>query len=139
MKKVMVLFLGIVFVASFSNAGGGSDRYEMTFWEALGKKIAQATSNTGSGGTRIVGGVKATKNRAIEDLYWKDEEVGDIPGYEIDEFRTALDLVDQGKMRRAREVFEKFIEIYPDSRLVEDARRALERLHSESEGTEGEP
>jgi len=69
----------------------------------------------------------------VEDLYWKGEEVSvEISEEELGKFSSALRLVEEGRMHLAGEVFEQFIEEYPDSRLSEDARQAVEVIQTEA-------
>ena len=133
MKKMITLFLSLVLMASFSHAGDSRAEGQMLFWEALGKKIEGITPKKKPAAASAVWGVRGVKNRAVEDLYWKGEEVRvEISEEELDQFSSALRLVEEGRMQQAGEVFEQFIEEYPDSRLIEDARQAVEVIQTEA-------
>ena len=133
MKKMITLFLCLVLMALFSYTGECRAEDQMLFWEALGKKIEGITPKKNPAAASAVGGVRGAKNRAVEDLYWKGEEVSvEISEEELGTFSSALRLVEEGRMQLAGEVFEQFIEEYPDSRLIEDARLAVEVIQTEA-------
>jgi len=132
-KKMITLFLSLVLMMSFLHTGDSRAEDQMLFWKALGKKIEGITPKKKPAAASAVGGVRGAKNRAVEDLYWKGEEVSvEISEEELGKFSSALRLVEEGRMHLAGEVFEQFIEEYPDSRLSEDARQAVEVIQTEA-------
>ena len=132
MKKIMMLFLSLVLVALYScdtYADENQARVTTDFWETLTEKVEKMPLKKNPASMRAIGGVRAAKNRAVEDLYWKDEAAGiAVREDELDKFKSGLRFVKNGRVQKARETFKAFLKEFPDSRLAEDARRAVAQL-----------
>lgn len=102
-----------------------------SFWGSLRQKIETMTPKKKLAVTTAVGGVRGALVEA-DDLYWKGRSEGDeTPGVELEDFNNALVLFESGNAEGAQNAFNKFVDEYPESRLLSDARQALELLQQQ--------
>ncbi len=140
MKKNLILCLGIVFIAaSVSFADNSKTENKLDFWEKLRNKIETLMPKKELPVTTAVGGVRGIKNETAGNLYWKDPEAKvNVPEEELEIFKTALQLVDEGKAQEAGVLFEKFISEFPESHLTADARQAVAVIQAAAGEPDGE-
>ncbi len=139
MKKIFILFIGFVLIASVSFADDKKTDKDMSFWEKLKTKIEKITPKKKLPITTAVGGVRGVKNESADMLYWKDSEDGiAVSEEELEIFKTALQFAEEGQVREAGAIFEKFMKDFPDSQLSEDARMAVAVIQVEIGGSGAE-
>jgi len=79
--------------------------------------------------TTAVGGVRGSKDKAADTLYWKGESsLQEIAEAELKDFEQACLTAEAGESARALEQFNTFVLEYPQSLLQSDARQAISRL-----------
>ncbi len=138
MKKIFMLLLGFVLIASVSFADDKKTDKDLSFWEKLKKKIEMITPKKKLPITTAVGGVRGVKNESADTLYWKGTEDGIVVSEEeLEIFKTALQFAEEGQVKEAGAIFEKFMKDFPDSHLYEDARKAVAVIQAEAGGSGG--
>ncbi len=119
MKKVLMVFLAVLFIASVCGAAEKSG-----WWTNLKGKVDKMTAPK-SQTTTAVGGVRGAKEES-ETVYWKGKEK--VSKEELDAFGRALSLALEGKVKEAEKGFKSFLDKYPKSALAEDAKKSLQEL-----------
>ncbi len=114
-----------------------------SFWSTLLKKVNKLVSHSSQGETQTsVIGVRGTKEDTDSDsLYWKgkaEPATGTYTEAEIETFKSAIFLAEQGQDERAIQAFTRFQKEYPDSRLCCDAAMAVDRLQDGGDSESGE-
>ena len=138
MKKKYALLLILALTVLLSYFGDSMANDEKRFWEALKKRIERITPPKKPTSMNTIGEAGGAKSIAVEHLYWKGEEGRALFSRdELEQFRLGIQLVDEGRIGQAREIFQQFIEAYPGSQLSEDARQAVEFLKLKAGETEG--
>ena len=139
MKKIFMLLLGFVLIASVSFADDKKTDKDVSFWEKIKKKIEMITPTKKLPITTAVGGVRGVKNESADTLYWKGAEDGiAVSEEELEIFKTALQFAEEGQVKEAGAIFEKFMKDFPDSSLYEDARKAVDVIQAEAGGSGAE-
>lgn len=124
----LILSLGVVLGAPQVNAEEAAAPESTSFWGSLRQKIETMTPKKKLAVTTAVGGVRGELMEA-EDLYWKGRSEDDETlGVELEDFNNALVLFESGNAEGAQNAFRKFVEEYPESSLLGDAREALVML-----------
>jgi TolA-binding protein len=128
MKKTLGLLIATLFLAVIVQAAEPAKEEVSSVWEKIRNKIEKITPKQKPSVTTAVGGVRGARNDSHE-LYWKGEEKPlAISSEEIDRFSSALQLAESGAGSEATTSFQDFLEKYPDSLLVDDAKNALVEL-----------
>lgn len=100
-----------------------------SFWSQLMNKLEGFAPQKKSAVTTAVGGVRGSKDKSADTLYWKDESsLQEIAEKELNDFRQACLSADEGDSTKARDQFEAFLREYPQSPLRSDAELAISRL-----------
>ena len=125
MKKLAMLFLlGFALGSQALYAAEKSDSAQ-SFWSMLRSKIESLTPQKKMTATSATGGVRGAAV-ASEEIYWKNEATGQtIDADELDAFKKAVALIDEGDKAKANAAFAEFIRKYPQSALRKDADQAL--------------
>jgi len=77
-------------------------------------------------------GVQVAREDAFVKLYWKGERTGEaVSEEEIIQFKAAIEPAVRGEREAAITGLEKFLEQYPDSALVPDAKKTLDLVKAE--------
>lgn len=127
MKKIVALCLPILLICSISLATENSDKPSL--WSKMRSKIEMITPKKKTASAAVVGGVRSAKEEDGSDLYWKGENLKlSATPEELEAFKQALQLADKDEKKAAQEAFDKFINTYPESELLPDARQALQLL-----------
>jgi hypothetical protein len=122
---VICLVLGFAAAVCAEDAGQGA------FWNKLQGKVQGVTPAVGSTVTTAVGGVRAAREDAAENLYWKGREADVVvTAEELDAFNAALNLAMEGQSEASLKGFEAFLNEYPESTLRNDAMAAADMLRS---------
>lgn len=104
-----------------------------SFWSQLVNKLEGFAPQKKAAVTTAVGGVRGSKDKSADTLYWKDEaSLQEIAEKELNDFRLACLTADAGESAKARGQFETFLSEYPQSPLRSDAQSALSRLSEEA-------
>ncbi|MBU0681938.1 MAG: hypothetical protein KKD73_11015 [Proteobacteria bacterium] len=131
MKKTLGLLIAALFLAVIVQAAEPVKDEAVSVWEKIRNKIEKITPKQKPSVTTAVGGVRGAKSDSHE-LYWKGEEKPlAISAEEIDLFSSALQLAESGAGSEATTSFQDFLEKYPQSPLVDDAKNALVELAKE--------
>jgi len=94
------------------------------FWEKLREKLELLVPQK-KGVEPAIGGVRGAPT-VTEDMYWKGEKSAQtIDPDELDAFKKGVALMDSGDKKQAQTSFADFINKYPDSSLINDAKEAL--------------
>ncbi|MBU1424483.1 MAG: hypothetical protein KKH12_11915 [Gammaproteobacteria bacterium] len=128
MKKLIALFvlLGVVLATPVYSADEKTDG--SSWWDSLRRKIELLTPRKKITTTTAVGGVRGAQAEA-DDVYWKDEaKMQPIDADELTAFKKAVSLVEAGDTAGAQGAFTEFLKKHPDSRLRDDAEKALALL-----------
>ncbi len=136
MRKIMMLLV----IVSLSAGGAVYAGDNGGFWETLLKKINKLSSRSVSQETPTsVVGVRGAQDKDSDSLYWKGKAEKPVKGKEatvsekeVAEFKKAVQMAAEGQKEAARKAFKEFMVTYPDSRLIEDAEKALKRLKNAS-------
>ncbi len=100
------------------------------FWAQLKNKLEGFAPQKKATVTTAVGGVRGSKDKSADTLYWKGEStLQEIAEDELTAFQQACQSADAGDATKALGQFEEFIRIYPQSVLISDARQAINRLN----------
>jgi TolA-binding protein len=124
MKRLAILvFLGVLTLGSqlvYAEERGDASN----FWEKLREKLELLVPQKKAAET-TTGGVRGAPT-VTEDMYWKGEKSSQtIDPDELDAFKKGMALMDSGEKKEAQTAFADFINKYPDSSLVNDAKEAL--------------
>lgn len=105
---------------------------KIPFWVKIRSRIEKMTPQKKPSVTTAVGGVRAAKNVAGKELYWKGEEAKPkfVAAQELGKFDQALKKAEEGEFREARQLFEDFVTEFPESELKSDAFLALKEIAS---------
>ncbi|MFQ5586609.1 MAG: hypothetical protein ACE5GF_07285 [Thermodesulfobacteriota bacterium] len=119
MKRIATLMLAFFLLAGISyGETKGVERWVKTFAHKLGIAAGKVKKKTATS----VAGIKGVEEEAGEELYWKKT---DVSAEEVEALRAALRYVEEGKEAEAAEALRRFIEEYPKSPFVKDARDGL--------------
>jgi len=79
-----------------------------------------------------VAGIRGTKEDTSVKLYWKGKKSDEpVTEEEMNEFKSAIDLIARDDRAAAVTVLEKFLTQYPSSALIPDAKKTLDLLKEE--------
>jgi TolA-binding protein len=123
MKKLAMLFMvGLTFGSQMLYAEEQGD--VSNFWEKLREKLEMLNPEKEVVET-TTGGVRGAPT-VTEDIYWKGEiSAQTIDPDELGAFKKGIALMDSGDKKQAQTAFADFINKYPDSSLIKDAKEAL--------------
>jgi hypothetical protein len=79
-------------------------------------------------------GMRLDREAAFVNLYWKGKKTGEEPvtKEEMTQFKAALEPAVRGERETAITALERFLEQYPESALVPDAKKTLDLVKSEA-------
>ncbi|PLX97401.1 MAG: hypothetical protein C0621_00030 [Desulfuromonas sp.] len=99
------------------------------FWNNLKGRLDKVTPTRKPAMTTAVGGVRGSLETPAAQLYWKGEALPlEMDEAEMQAFNDAVTAADQEDSDHAITLFEAFIELYPQSPLQADARKAIALL-----------
>lgn len=79
-----------------------------------------------------VAGVRGAKQEDKAKLYWKGKAVEEpVTEAELADFKGAMELAGKGDSAVAIKGFEAFMQQYPDSALIPDAKKTLDMVKAE--------
>ncbi len=120
------LLIPVFTLCAFLAARDGMGMEHTRFWESLNQKVERLVVNQN---THITASPASAQKDA---LYWKGEEqVRLVSDAERALFQAGLELVKEKKRQQAMDFFNRFIEAYPESKLLGDAQKAVEILRIE--------
>lgn len=123
MKRLAMLFMvGLLFGSQTIYAEEQGDA--SNFWDKLRERLEMLTPQKKVAET-TTGGVRGAPT-VTEDMYWKGEiSAQSIDPDELEAFKKGMALMDSGDKKQAQTAFADFINKYPDSSLIKDAKEAL--------------
>lgn len=123
MKRLVMLFMiGLTFGSQ--TIYGEEQGDASNFWEKLREKLELLIPQKKAVET-TTGGVRGAPT-VTEDMYWKGEVSSQtIDPDELEAFKKGIALIDSGDKKRAQTAFAEFINKYPESSLIKDAKEAL--------------
>ncbi len=129
---VILVALFLISPSAFSNEKGKKET--LSGWlNKLGKRITRLEKKTSVRPVTTVAGVRGAKEKkAAHKPYWKGKKrVKEVSAKEIKQFKIGLSYAQKGEKEEAIKEFEKFIELYPCSKLIKEAKEAIELLKAE--------
>ena len=123
MKRLAMLFMvGLLFGSQTIYAEEQGDA--SNFWDKPRERLEMLTPQKKVAET-TTGGVRGAPT-VTEDMYWKGEiSAQSIDPDELEAFKKGMALMDSGDKKQAQTAFADFINKYPDSSLIKDAKEAL--------------
>lgn len=130
MKRSMFVFVVLIVLCSVGIAqesGKDATGIVSSWLKDLQKKIEQIIPKKTPPVTTSVAGVRGAKEEAQAKLYWKGKK-GDeaITEEELSKFKAAVDTALAGDNSQAAKMLEEFMQQYPDSALIPDAKKTLD-------------
>jgi TolA-binding protein len=100
--------------------------------KGLQQKIAQIVPKKSAPQSTIVAGVRGAKENSATKLYWKGKN-GDEPVTEEEmlEFKKGIDFAAAGKRAESIKILQEFMNQYPDSALIPDAKKTIDLVKAE--------
>jgi TolA-binding protein len=132
MKKIALLFCAAL-VAGPALAG----EWTLKDWlKDLDARIHRTEDKRKSGLVAAASVRGAKQDDEARKLYWKGRKQSQpVTGEELDAFKAAVALAQQGKAAEAQAGLEAFAKKYPSSALSEDAKQTLALLKAPAAGT----
>ncbi|MDH4226149.1 MAG: hypothetical protein OEV59_00140 [Deltaproteobacteria bacterium] len=127
MKRILVVFTAVAVFALFMPGAALAGNGTVSKWlKGISYKLKLNSGNdSASSSKNAVAGAKGAEGENKEELYWKSVVIKDE---ERAAFNEALKLIDDGKNPEAAAKLEAFVEKYPDSPLVKDAKEGIAAL-----------
>lgn len=127
------LVLMVVCSLGIAQEGGKDAAGPVSLWlKDLQKKIERIMPKKTPPVTTGVAGVRGAKEDTRVKLYWKGKK-GDeaITEEELTKFKAAVDAASGGDRSQATKMLEEFMQQYPDSALIPDAKKTLDLVKAE--------
>jgi TolA-binding protein len=136
MKRTLVLLtLILVFMLSLTVAVA-QDRKEsgLSAWlKDLQRKIQQVMPRKPLHMETAIAGVRAVKEEEKAKLYWKGKDREEpVSETELARFKSVVDLAEKGDKSATIKGIEEFMEQFPDSALIPDAKKTLDLVMAEA-------
>lgn len=130
------LFSILLTAALAAGVAAAQDKKESSLgdWlKGIQKKIESIIPKKQPTVTTGVAGIRGAKEDTQTKLYWKGKK-GDEPvtEEELMEFKTGVDLASKGENQAAIRELEEFMQQFPDSALIPDAKKTLDLVKAES-------
>ncbi len=124
MKKIIGIAVAAAFILTMAFTVDSYGASSLSSWlKRITYKIKVISGSDNSSTKRnAVAGVKGTEAENKEELYWKSVQVEDAEKTLMNE---AIALAEEGKNELAIKKLEEFVEKYPESALIEDAKAGL--------------
>ena len=135
MKRVAMMLISVLTFISLGQADEGKPVQDLSaYLDQLQVKLehtAQRTNQPNSSGSSVVG-LRGSKQEPIsKQLYWKGKTgAAPVTPDEVKMFRTAIEQAKAGQKDQAVTTLNSFVEKYPKSGLVGDAKDTLKILAS---------
>jgi TolA-binding protein len=134
MKRATLMFIAVLAVGSVGWADGAAAPVQdlSAYLDQLQLKLdhtAQRANQPSSGGSSVVGLRGSKQDPISKQLYWKGKS-GPTPvtPEEVKMFRTAIEQAKGGQKDQAIATLKSFVEKYPKSGLIGDAKDTLNLL-----------
>lgn len=123
MKRLAMFFMiGLTFGSQMIYAEEQGD--VSNFWEKLREKLEMLNPQKKVVET-TTGGVRGAPT-VTEDIYWKGEiSAQTVDSDELEAFKKGIVFMNSGDKKQAQTAFDDFINKYPESSLIKDAKEAL--------------
>ncbi len=136
MKKISSIVLMLVVSCTVAMAQEQEKKQGLGIAEwlkGLQNKIAQIVPKKTVPMSTSVAGVRGAKEESHAKLYWKGKK-GDevITEEEIGKFKACVDLAEKGDRDASLRQLEEFMNKYPDSALIPDAKKTLDLVKADS-------
>ncbi len=131
---VIVLVAGIAGGMAFAEEQQPQQASGLSTWlKSLQKKMGLVTTKKPLPLTTGVAGVRGAKQDDQARLYWKGKDREEaVTETELTDFKSAVDLVEKGDAVAAAKGLETFMQQYPDSALIPDAKKTLDLVKAEA-------
>ena len=134
MFKRLFIFFAIIVLCCTSALPGEQKGPILAGWlKVIQKKIETIVPKMALPPSAGVAGERGAKEGPFVKLYWKgktDDEL--VTEEELTKFKAAVELAVRGEREAAITRLEKFLEQYPDSALVPDAKKTLDLVKIDS-------
>jgi len=134
MKRILTLIL--VFILSLTVAIAQDKRESgLAAWlKDLQKKINQVMPRKSLRMETAVAGIRGVREEQKARLYWKGKQREEpVSEAELTKFKAAVDLAAKGERDATIKEIEAFMQEFPDSALIPDAKKTLDLVKAEAE------
>ncbi len=135
MRRIMLMATFMLVIAGAASAQEKMEQQEsgLASWlRNMQKKLDIVNPRKTPPVTTGVAGVRGSKEEGKTKLYWKGKKGEEqVSEEELAEFKAALELAGNGESAAAARGLERFLQQYPDSALVPDAKRTLDLVKAQ--------
>ncbi len=131
-RKLFSIALAAALVAGIAAAQDKKESGLGDWLKGIQKKLDSIIPKKQPTVTTGVAGIRGAKEEGRAKLYWKGKK-GDEPVTEEEllEFKTGVDLASKGEKQAALRELEEFMQQFPDSALIPDAKKTLDLVKAE--------
>ncbi len=131
MKKLLtVLVLGLCCTAVAAQEQEGKNAFS-EWLKKLQNKIAQIVPKKSVPMSTGVAGVRGAKEDSQVKLYWKGKKGEEaVTEEEMTAFKAGVDLAEKGDKEGSLKQLDQFMKQYPDSALIQDAKKTYDLVGS---------
>lgn len=132
MKRTLVLILVLMFGLTVAVAQDKKESGLAAWLKDLQRKIQQIMPRKSLPMETAIAGIRGVRVEEKGKVYWKGKRQEEpVSEAELAKFKNAVDRAAKGEMQATVKEMEAFMEEFPDSALIPDAKKTLDLARAE--------